>query len=405
MNENQIEEKLKLLDQFESICTHCGICSEACATFQSTGWEHESPRGRLKLAHQFLHGKIQSHSTAMTTFDHCLGCHACEQLCPHHVPYHQVRALVQTLRSNLDLCPHSVMSKGDYLKWVRLAYRISHLSWRHYGARWIKISSLPYRSKGSFSKKQQRSSLQAPVLIPCCFQDLYQHKVIEQTIAFVKQFGIDLHVDRNQPCCGAIFERLIRGGEESVKYPAIQKKTARLQENAIEKFSKWMPQKCYFLSKGCESFVGKEGSFDLYGWIESLLDQNGVILEYATPRIVYYQPYCRLKKGQGDSILRLLKKIKGLTVLEISNPLACCGGYCGEVVLHPENAQEMALTKLSNLPQEATLVVTSPDCWGLFAAHAKDQLKICYPIEVLAEAEWKMDEMDNRPHRPHGRNR
>ena len=124
MDEQQLEEKLSLLDELQTACTHCGLCSEGCATYQATGWEHESPRGRLYLAAQFLHGRISPQSEALSTFDRCLGCQACEPLCPHKVAYSEVRQIVQDLRRELHAFPSSAMTKKEYRRWITLAKRI-----------------------------------------------------------------------------------------------------------------------------------------------------------------------------------------------------------------------------------------------------------------------------------------
>jgi glycolate oxidase iron-sulfur subunit len=390
MDQKRLEEKLTLLDQLQSACTHCGLCSEACATFQSTGWEHESPRGRLHLASQFLHGHIQLQSDALSTFDHCLGCQACESLCPHQVSYHQVRQLVQEIRSDLQLASPAAVESSRYQYWITMAHRISNRWWRHYGARWLNISSLHYQNEGSFTRKSKRIQSNKPVLAICCIQDLFQHQAIEQTLAFVERLGESLQVDRNQPCCGAIFERLVHGGEEVICYPEKQKKVARLQIKTRNAFLKWMPNRLYFLSRGCQSFISQKNdqAEDLYAWIENVLTQKGITLHFPQPRVVYYQPYCRSQKGEQDSIWRLLKRIQGLTVREIEHPKACCGGFCGEVLLHSEHARTLINQKMSYLSMHSTLVVTSPDCWGGFKNHEQSQhVTICYPIQILMEAQ------------------
>ncbi len=390
MDEKQLEEKLTQLDQLQSACTHCGLCSEGCATFQATGWEHESPRGRLHLAAQFLHGRISPQSEALSTFDRCLGCHACEPLCPHHVPYGQVRQIVQELRRELKASPSSAMEQSQYRRWIALAQRIGNRWWRSYGARWLTIPFVTYQNKGSFIKKCKSKQKGQPVLAICCVQDLFQHDVIEQTLAFVQRLGYSLEVDYKQPCCGAIFERLVHGGEEGICYPKEQQKATALQRKTLQAFLKWMPSQTYFLSMGCQCFVNRHCQadvLDVYQWIETLLDEQQLRL-CLPPQEVYYQPYCGSKKGwQEDPIWRLLQRIEGLIVRPISQPHACCGGYGGEVLLHPEHALALSRHKISNLPKQATLIVASPDCWSLFhqdTAHL--QLKISYPIQLLAQA-------------------
>lgn len=388
-NEKQFEEKLTLLDSLQSACTHCGLCSEGCATFQLTGWEQDSPRGRLQIAARFLHGHIQSTSYALSTFDRCLGCRACESLCPHHVAYHRVRQIVQELRRELQTDSLPAMQKREYHQWLTLARRISSRWWRRFGAKWLRIPAFNHQNSGSFINKKQSPRPENPVLAVCCVQDLFQHEVIEQTLSFVKRLGYELEVDKSQPCCGAIYERLVQGGEETICYPTLQKKAASLQDKARQSFLKWMPSQLYFLSQGCQSFISspKIQELDLYAWIETLLEEQNLVLNLPLPQEVYYQPYCRQQKGVKDSILRVLQRIGGLKVREIFSPLACCGGYCGETLLHPIHAQALAQQKISALPQRATIVVASPDCWGLFKKHSSFlNTTLCYPIQILSQA-------------------
>ena len=41
-----------------SNCVHCGFCLEVCPTYQLTGDENNSPRGRLRLWRQEAEGKL-----------------------------------------------------------------------------------------------------------------------------------------------------------------------------------------------------------------------------------------------------------------------------------------------------------------------------------------------------------
>lgn len=388
MNEKEFEKKLALLDQLQSACTHCGLCSEACATFELTGWEHESPRGRLHVAAQFLHGHISPQSNALSTFDRCLGCQACEPLCPHQVRYSQVRNIIQELRRQLKTSPSTNVEKRKYQQWLTFAQRIGNVCWRHYGKKWLAISSLDSQSLGSFVRKRKRPQIGQPTLAVCCMQDLFQHDVIEQTLIFLQRLGYSFEVDYKQPCCGAIFERLVQGGEESVCYPKQQGKAAFLQKKSLRNFLQWMTPNTYFLSRGCQSFVGQVDQLsDLYTWIEHILFRQQFKLLFSQPQVVYYQPYCRFQKGEKDSIFRLLQKIQGLTICEFFSPYTCCGGYCGETFLHPKHAQALAWKKISQLPDSATVIVTSSDCWSLFKTYASNRnLTIYHPLQLLVQA-------------------
>src|SRR5688572_32947625 len=72
-------------------CIHCGLCLEACPTYVITGDENDGPRGRLYLMRAVGEGRLQNTSSAFQThIDRCLGCRACEQVCPAGVEYGQL---------------------------------------------------------------------------------------------------------------------------------------------------------------------------------------------------------------------------------------------------------------------------------------------------------------------------
>ena len=72
-------------------CIHCGLCLEACPTYVITGDENDGPRGRLYLMRAVGEGKLSNESRAFERhIDRCLGCRACEQVCPAGVEYGQL---------------------------------------------------------------------------------------------------------------------------------------------------------------------------------------------------------------------------------------------------------------------------------------------------------------------------
>jgi glycolate oxidase iron-sulfur subunit len=70
-----------------SSCVHCGFCLEVCPTYQLTGDENNSPRGRLRLWRQEAEGKIPQDKWTTFYTSECVGCLACEPACPANVPY------------------------------------------------------------------------------------------------------------------------------------------------------------------------------------------------------------------------------------------------------------------------------------------------------------------------------
>ena len=92
---NLINSSLPALLQGEEqkllACIHCGLCLEACPTYVITGDENDGPRGRLYLMRAVGEGRLASDSESFERhIDRCLGCRACEQVCPAGVEYGQL---------------------------------------------------------------------------------------------------------------------------------------------------------------------------------------------------------------------------------------------------------------------------------------------------------------------------
>jgi len=67
-------------------CTHCGMCTATCPTYQLLCDELDGPRGRIYLIKQVLEGATPSSKTQLH-LDRCLTCRSCETTCPTGVRY------------------------------------------------------------------------------------------------------------------------------------------------------------------------------------------------------------------------------------------------------------------------------------------------------------------------------
>lgn len=69
-------------------CISCGFCLPACPTYAQTHLESSSPRGRITLMRALEEGRLDTDdATLQLQASLCLGCRACETVCPAGVRY------------------------------------------------------------------------------------------------------------------------------------------------------------------------------------------------------------------------------------------------------------------------------------------------------------------------------
>ncbi|HDY69596.1 MAG TPA: (Fe-S)-binding protein, partial [Actinobacteria bacterium] len=60
----------------------CGACMAVCPTYRETGEEGMVARGRLALVESMLDGEIGLTRGLVERIARCIGCRACEAVCP-----------------------------------------------------------------------------------------------------------------------------------------------------------------------------------------------------------------------------------------------------------------------------------------------------------------------------------
>lgn len=225
-------------------CVHCGLCLEACPTYVATGDENDSPRGRIYLMRAVEEDRLAKTSTAFQRhIDRCLGCRACETVCPAGVEYGQ---LLEAARAEIFSAParrgwaYSLMRfvlRHVWLQPARLRAAFSFARFiRHTGvaslllktkaARFIsprfefalallessspaftaqpaRSAVMPDESEGTLVSRDSVDASTALLFQGCVTDGLFS-RVNEATARVLSVNGCAATTPENQVCCGAL---------------------------------------------------------------------------------------------------------------------------------------------------------------------------------------------------------
>jgi glycolate oxidase iron-sulfur subunit len=95
-----LERFRELLDYTRTLdCIHCGLCLRTCPTYQLTGQENASPRGRIHLMRAVAEERLSPDRSFADEMQFCLLCRHCESVCPSGVHF---GPLMESARAALE---------------------------------------------------------------------------------------------------------------------------------------------------------------------------------------------------------------------------------------------------------------------------------------------------------------
>ncbi len=399
-------------------CVHCGFCMENCATYRATGLEANGPRGRISLIRQVREGRLDiSDSRLGEHMDRCLGCGACEPVCPSGVRYREALAWLRCQQAQVNPPPgiacliNAIMAEPTLHRAVfgvarflrplastfsgrsQLGFAIGMLAatkpWS-VGESTEKLPSIP--TKDGEKRDAKRQSGTVAIFEGCVMSGLFSHihaataRTLEVNDYSVAKIG-------EQQCCGALH---LHSGQRD--------EAIRLARKNIEAFSVWPDSSIAVNSAGCGAMLKEYGSLlkddpmadQAAAFSERVRDVSELLAERG-PRegesiriSVAYDPPCHLlhAQGVGDPPKKLLNAIPGLELLYHKDPELCCGSAGSYSFAQSKLSRQVLALKAKSILDVAPDLVASgnPGCImqigaGLSAAGSK--LAVVHPIEIL----------------------
>jgi len=369
----------QFLDYEKSLaCIHCGLCLSSCPTYLETGNENDSPRGRIYLMRAMQDGRLPVGDTAVRHIDLCLGCRACEAVCPSGVQYGE---LLESTREHVE----THYQRSPFQKFLR---RIAiekvfpfpermELALRPTGtmkklARFMPkfareaLSLIPEnvssRPVPSFSPAT-RTKRGAVGLVRGCVMSVMFGETNAATVALLNRAGYDVVTPDTQVCCGALYAH---GG--NLKRA---RECARANVRAFEGVNAIVIN-----AAGCGSTLKEYGHLlgDAGGKafgakvkdITEILSPGDFASARPEHRKVTYHDACHLAHAQR--ITRqprdLVRAVAGKNFIELPESDVCCGSAGSYNLTEPEMAERLQRRKTEHLLKTGAdlVVTTNPGC-------------------------------------------
>jgi glycolate oxidase iron-sulfur subunit len=406
----------RFLDYDKSLaCIHCGLCLASCPTYLETGNENDSPRGRIYLMRALQDGRLPLEDTGVRHIDLCLGCRACEAVCPSGVEY---GVLLEATREHVErgyarpayqnFLRHFVIEKIFPVPWrmklllapgrLLKALRLDRLLPKRLRAGLelipddITSGAVPEFSAALTPRPKGRVGF-----VSGCVMGVMFGRTNDASVQLLRQAGYDVVTPKGQGCCGALFAH---GGN-------LASARACARRN-IEAFESAKVDAIIINAAGCGSTLKEYGHL-LHGdgeWaqrgeafsakvkdITEWLAANLEVRPRSGGELVTYHDACHLAHAQR--ITRqprdLVKAIAGRNYVELPESDVCCGSAGSYNLTEPEMAERLQERKVQNiLKTRAKVVITSnPGCIlqikaGLGKAGA--DIRVLHIADFLLEA-------------------
>jgi glycolate oxidase iron-sulfur subunit len=396
-------------------CVKCGFCLPVCPTYRERQDEGDSPRGRVALVQGLVEGQLDDRHLLRGHIDRCLGCQACEPICPAGVRVTTLvdgaRALHRRRLPRPGRWPRQWLLKGmsdprlygpmfGLLRWLqrrgildRLALRLSPAGTL---ARLLRL--LPRLAAGHRWKPRYRpagpSSAELTLFLGCVARRT-EPEVTDAAIRVLNRLGFAVRVPPRQVCCGAMHQH--NGEPVAARRLALRNLVAFGSEGAAPILS---------TASGCAShlraYAGLEGVAEqpgASGFAHRVTDISRFLCQSAWPAEIGLRPLplkvaihdpCSLRNGlrQAEGPYGVLRRIPAIRLYPLADNQFCCGAAGTYLLQQPQMSAALAEYKIESLRRDPPdlLVTSNPGCALQLAAGIRAaglDIEVLHPVQLL----------------------
>ncbi|NUJ15547.1 (Fe-S)-binding protein [Bacillus glycinifermentans] len=412
-------------------CMRCGFCLPSCPTYIESGFqESHSPRGRIALMKAVADGVIEPDEDVERSLELCLGCRACEPVCPSGVNYgrllEEARDIIQQnkkhrlparmLRNAVfkGLFPHQnrvraltgmlgIYQRSGLQSAVRKSGMLRMLP-DHLAKMESVLPKVPdlkrLKSRPNLlppiGKRRKRAAFFSGCLMDTLFLDTNM-----ATIKLLRLSGCEIVIPEQQACCGALHGH---SGERE-QAVGLSKRNIRAFENINADYIVTNAGGCGAFLKEYEHLLRDEPEWRerAKAFSQKLRDFSSILLELdfgqnpleLPSQIVTYQDSCHLRNVMKTSAepRKLLRGIKGAEYREMKHAESCCGSAGIYNIVESVMSMKILDAKMeaAKATKAATIVTANPGCLlqmklGIEREGLGNEVRAVHLADLLLEA-------------------
>jgi glycolate oxidase iron-sulfur subunit len=359
---------------FADRCVQCGLCLPACPTYALDRQEPESPRGRIALARGWALDIVAPAPAGDLHLDHCLGCRACEAVCPAGVEYGALLVAARAHQRERRGAPglrqrvlEGLVMRPRLLAALLAAYRAMHPL---LPAAWRALPRPPADRRGPALPGEGEVAI-----FRGCVAGPYEAGLRAAVARLCAAAGVAVAEPRGQGCCGTLHAHA--GDTASADALAARNRRAFARSRLV-----------LTLASGCHEAVadalapGARGE-DAHAFLAAHADV--LSLRECRERVALHLPCTQRNVVRSDGAVRtLLARVPGLEVVELDAGFGCCGAAGSQMATDPGRAAAYRAPLLAQFRGSgATSLLSANIGCRLHLANGTDA-PVQHPLEFLA---------------------
>ena len=435
-----VQEQEKIQEQFKARmnedellnCMRCGFCLPTCPTYIESGYkESHSPRGRIALMKAVVDGVIEPDEDFERSLELCLGCRACEPVCPSGVNYghllEDARDIInQNKKHSLPVrAVRKTVFQGLFPHPERMRWTVGMLGFyqrsgiqtiaRKIGFLGLLPESLATMEKVLPKVPTMKEMKNRPEYLPAiadkvhrvaffsgCLMDTMFMKTNDSTMKLLQLAGCEIVIPKNQNCCGALHGH---SGEKQTAKDLAKRNIMAFEDLDVD----------YIITNagGCGAFLidydhllkddpdwrdrakaFKEKIKDISEVLAAIDFHKKVELELPA-QVITYQDSCHLRNVMKTATAPrvLLQAIKGAEYKEMKEADRCCGSAGIYNIVESDMSMVMLDYKMDQAIATcaATIVTANPGCLlqmqlGIEREGLSSKMRAVHIVDLLMES-------------------